>query len=156
MSEADDGADQEHHGEASLGEAQADDAPNDPEMLEDGEATDPDEELTDVPALEPAATDASVDAAEEAAAAEAGAIGGIGGEEALPEAERPLAEAGEGEAEGFEQSEQALIEGASHGDPAGNPLGDRFTPEEADAEDLPTYGEADEVDVSEDDLNDDD
>ena len=144
-------ADREHQGEASLGEAQAEDAPNDPEMLEDGEgAPDSDEELTDVPALEPAPTDATVDAAEEAAAAEAGAIGGTSGEEGLPEAERPLAEAGEGEAEGFEQSEQALIEGASHGDSAGNPLGDRFTAEEAESEDLASYGEADEEHVSED------
>jgi hypothetical protein len=34
----------------------------------------------------------------------------------VPEAERPLAEAGQGEAEGFEQAEQELIEHASHGD----------------------------------------
>lgn len=32
------------------------------------------------------------------------------------EAERPLTEAGEGEAEGFEQTEEELIEHASHGD----------------------------------------
>jgi hypothetical protein len=34
----------------------------------------------------------------------------------VDEAQRPLAEAGEGEAEGFEQAEQELIEHASHGD----------------------------------------
>ncbi len=112
------------------------------------------EKLTDVPAFEPAPTDALEIEAEEKAAAEAGAIGGVSGEEGLPEAERPLAESGEGEAEGFEQSEAALIEGASHGDPAGNPLGDRFTPEEAGAEGLSTYGEADHVEVSEDDVDD--
>ncbi|MEO7198426.1 MAG: hypothetical protein ABIZ50_08130 [Solirubrobacterales bacterium] len=91
------------------------------------------------------------DEEEEAAAAEAAAIGGVTGDEGIPDAERPLIEAGEGEAEGFEQSEAALIEAASHGDPAGNPLGDRFTPEDAESEGLSTYGEADHVDVSEDD-----
>lgn len=56
------------------------------------------------------------------AAAEAGAIGGRVSSEPLPvdgepdEAERPLAEAGQGEAEGFEQAEQELVEHASHGD----------------------------------------
>jgi hypothetical protein len=52
---------------------------------------------------------------EDAAAAEAGAIGGrapSGTDESL----RPLEEAGEGEAEGFEQAEDLLIEHASHGD----------------------------------------
>ena len=63
-------------------------------------------------------------AAEEAeqAAAEAGAIGGrvssepTGADGAPDEAHRPLVEAGEGEAEGFELAEQELIEHASHGD----------------------------------------
>lgn len=32
------------------------------------------------------------------------------------EAQRPLAEAGQGKAEGFEQAEQQLIDHASHGD----------------------------------------
>jgi hypothetical protein len=55
------------------------------------------------------------------AAAEAGRIGGRASSEPPPvedvdEAHRPLAEAGEGEAEGFEQAEQELIEHASHGD----------------------------------------
>jgi hypothetical protein len=56
------------------------------------------------------------------AAAEAGAIGGSVSSEppsvdgATDEAERPLAEAGQGEAEGFEQAEAQLIEHASHGD----------------------------------------
>lgn len=56
----------------------------------------------------------------EAAAAEAGDIGGSPtsdpAQEQPSEAERPLAEAGQGEAEGFEQAEQELIEHASHGD----------------------------------------
>lgn len=56
------------------------------------------------------------------AAAEAGAIGGSVSSDPAPaggtmdEAERPLAEAGQGESEGFEQAEQELIEHASHGD----------------------------------------
>ena len=59
---------------------------------------------------------------EEAAAAEAAAIGGRPSSEPEPldgrpdEATRPLAEAGQGEAEGFEQAERELIEHASHGD----------------------------------------
>lgn len=55
------------------------------------------------------------------AAAEAGAIGGRASSEPPPangpdEAERALVEAGQGEAEGFEQAEAELIEHASHGD----------------------------------------
>lgn len=50
------------------------------------------------------------------AAREAAEIGGIAGDEELDPAERPVKEAGGGEAEGFEESEQALIEHASHGD----------------------------------------
>lgn len=88
-------------------------------------------------------------AQEEAAAAEAGAIGGHTPTEGLPESERPLAEAGEGEAEGFELSEELLIESASHGDPAGHPLGDRMPVEDAESEDLTIYGEADHEQVSE-------
>lgn len=57
----------------------------------------------------------------ERAAAEAARIGGRTSSEPPPgepvdEAERPLAEAGEGEAEGFEQAEQELAEHASHSD----------------------------------------
>jgi hypothetical protein len=59
---------------------------------------------------------------EDAAAAEAAAIGGQVSSEPPPadgvpdEATRPLAEAGEGESEGFETAEQELVEHASHGD----------------------------------------
>lgn len=60
---------------------------------------------------------------EQAAAAEASRIGGDPGAKAYVEdgeqvdpAHVPLMEAGEGEAEGFEQFEEALIENASHGD----------------------------------------
>jgi hypothetical protein len=52
----------------------------------------------------------------EAAAAEAARIGGEPQEHDLDPALRPLREAGEAEAEGFEEAEQALIEHASHGD----------------------------------------
>jgi hypothetical protein len=52
----------------------------------------------------------------DAAAAEAARIGGVAGDERLDPAQRPVAEAGGGQAEGFEQAEEALIEHASHGD----------------------------------------
>lgn len=84
----------------------------------------PDPEPTRDPAREEAqrAADEDVVAAEEArAAAEAAKIGGRPSSEPAPvedvdEAHRPLVEAGEGEAEGFELAEQELIEHASHGD----------------------------------------
>jgi hypothetical protein len=50
------------------------------------------------------------------AAREAAEIGGSGGSEERDPARRPVSEAGGGEAEGFEESERALIEHASHGD----------------------------------------
>src|SRR5205085_5532169 len=53
----------------------------------------------------------------EAAAAEAARIGGAGRQRGDGDpAWAPVEEAGGGEAEGFEQAEQALIEHASHGD----------------------------------------
>lgn len=78
----------------------------------------------------------------EAAAREAAAIGGRAGDEELDPALRPLVEAGEGEAEGFELAEADLIEAAGHGDSRGNPLRDAFTPE-AGAARVGTFGEAD-------------
>lgn len=51
---------------------------------------------------------------EREAAEEAAAIGGDGGSYEGDESERALAEAGQGEAEGFELAEQDLIENASH------------------------------------------
>ncbi len=51
-----------------------------------------------------------------AAAREAGAIGGVAGDEDLDPARRPVQEGGGGEAEGFEEAEAFLIEHASHGD----------------------------------------
>jgi hypothetical protein len=58
---------------------------------------------------------------EDRAAAEAAGIGGHTSSEPPPdepadEAERPLVEAGEGEAEGFEQAERDLTEHATHSD----------------------------------------
>lgn len=59
---------------------------------------------------------------EDAAAAEAASIGGrvssepAGGDEELDPAQVPLAEAGEGGAEGFEEAERELIQHAGHGD----------------------------------------
>jgi hypothetical protein len=50
------------------------------------------------------------------AANEAALIGGQAGDEQLDPAQRPVSEAGGGESEGFEQTEAALIEHASHGD----------------------------------------
>jgi len=49
------------------------------------------------------------------AAREAAEIGGTGDDERDP-AQRPVKEAGGGEAEGFEEAERALIDHASHGD----------------------------------------
>jgi len=86
---------------------------------------------------------------EAAAAAEAAEIGGHTDSQRLPEAERPLAEGGEGVAEGFELAEEQLIQSASHGDKRGHPLGDRFPDEDARAEGLTIYGEADHERVSE-------
>jgi hypothetical protein len=52
----------------------------------------------------------------DAAAAEAAGIGGVTGEEELDPAQLPVTEGGGGVSEGFEESERALIEHASHGD----------------------------------------
>lgn len=68
----------------------------------------------------------------DAAAAEAGAIGGPGSDDDADPAQRPLAEAGQGEAEGFEQAEADLVEHASHGDPAPDPSDEELVSEESD------------------------
>lgn len=72
----------------------------------------------------------------EAAASEAARIGGdAGGEQAEDPAQRPVREGGGGEAEGFEEARDALVEHASHGDQAGAQavLSDRGAPEDARA-----------------------
>jgi hypothetical protein len=67
------------------------------------------------------------------------------------EERRAVEEAGGGESEGFEQSEEALIEQAEGGK-GGNPLDDGFPAEASDPADHTAYGDADEVasDVDED------
>jgi hypothetical protein len=52
----------------------------------------------------------------ELAASEAARIGGGSGHPPADPAEAPVGEAGGGEAEGFEQAEELLVEHASHGD----------------------------------------
>ena len=86
---------------------------------------------------------------EDRAAAEAGAIGGSVSSEPAPtegtpgEAERPVAEAGQGEAEGFEQAEQELIEHASHGDQHAARQAVEDAPDDPDDARPATAGEAD-------------
>jgi hypothetical protein len=83
------------------------------------------------------------------AAAEAGAIGGRVSSEPAPiegepdEAERPLAEAGQGESEGFEQAEQDLVEHASHGDQHAARRAIEDAPDESDDALATEGGEAD-------------
>lgn len=73
-------------------------------------------------------------------------------EERRREEERPVREAGGGEAEGFEQAEEALVEAAQHGDES-NPLDDAYevSPE---IERTADAGEADELESSERDYED--
>jgi hypothetical protein len=78
----------------------------------------------------------------DAAAAEAGAIGGRVSYEEEDPAERPLDEAGEGEAEGFELAEEDLIEHASHGDPAPDPSEEEQILREAEGDEA-EHGSAD-------------
>lgn len=149
-------ADREHFGEAGLGavESESDPDPFDErgaDAYEQEEIFEREAEAAGIAAAEPPASDeARLLEQERLAAAEAGAIGGVSGDEGFSEAERPLAEAGEGESEGFELAEQELIEAASHGSGNHNPLGDRFSDEDARSQDLAEYGEADRERVSED------
>jgi hypothetical protein len=82
---------------------------------------------------------------EEEAAREAAEIGGdAGGDYGVDESERALAEAGQGEAEGFELAEQELIENASH-DSDSNPDPTHMAgQEEASDPTAQSFGEADE------------
>jgi hypothetical protein len=88
------------------------------------------------------ADEARVRAEEQAAEAEAGNIGGEGSDEELDPAERAVREGGGGEAEGFEDAEDKLIENAGHGE--GNPLPDEFEGEVESDLSGAEYGEADE------------
>jgi hypothetical protein len=79
-----------------------------------------------------------------AAAAEAARIGGRPqrGDQTDP-ALAPVYQAGGGEAEGFEQAEERLIDNAEHGDFAPDPSNDAFAGEvESDRSDA-EYGESD-------------
>lgn len=82
-----------------------------------------------------------VEEEEEAAAAEAGQIGGDVPRDEEDPARQPLAEAGEGEAEGFELAEKDLEDIASHGDQHRFPDNVPSPPEERAGIE---YGEADE------------
>jgi hypothetical protein len=82
-------------------------------------------------------------------ARDAGAIGGRAGDEDLDPAQRPLAEAGEGVAEGFELAEDELIEAAQHGSSQTNPIADALTPETDGSRAAGDYGEADHEDSTE-------
>ncbi|HEU4979710.1 MAG TPA: hypothetical protein VFT14_00740 [Solirubrobacterales bacterium] len=96
--------------------------------------------------------DRDVEREEAAAAEEAGRIGGRSGMEDVPEEERPLAESGEGESEGFEQAEDLLEERATHADDRGGPLQDRPDPEEPGGE-RAVYADADSVESTETDVD---
>jgi hypothetical protein len=78
----------------------------------------------------------------DAAAHAAAAIGGRAGDENVDPAERPLQEAGEGEAEGFELAEQDLVEAAETGVIWVDPVRAAF-PVESEEAPGSTYGEAD-------------
>lgn len=99
--------------------------------------------------MQPDDQDPAVDREERAAAAEAGRIGGPAPPTEGDEASRPLEEAGEGEAEGFEQAERELVEQASHGENRWDPESDAFPAEEESDSAASVYGEADEVDPTE-------
>jgi hypothetical protein len=100
-----------------------------------------DEQVTDMPAAAPAADDPAEREAE-AAGREAASIGGPHPRSDVDEANRPLEEAGQGEAEGFELAERDLEEHATHGDPGVDPATHAGRPEQAQGQE---YGEADEV-----------
>jgi hypothetical protein len=87
---------------------------------------------------------------ESAAAAEAGTIGGGPPPRATDDdpAMRPVYEAGGGEAEGFEQAEELLVENASHDAGRGNPMRDTFDPEAESDRSGAEYGEADNLPAS--------
>jgi hypothetical protein len=82
-----------------------------------------------------------VEEEEAEAAEEAGAIGGTVKPDTDDPAEQPLAEAGEGESEGFELAEKDLEDIAEHGDEHRFPDG-MSQPEEP--QDPDEYGEPDE------------
>lgn len=98
---------------------------------------------------EPVDADALAEEEAAAAAAEAASIGGPPPDDDLDPAERPLVEAGQGEAEGFELAEDALARSASHEDPAVSPTEAAFSPEAESDRSTAVYGEPDEIDATE-------
>lgn len=97
----------------------------------------------------PPSDDGLVPDQEAAAAAEAADIGGSPAPTSADPARRPLEEAGEGEAEGFELAERELAERASHGDERSSPGADAYEVEQEAERATSVYGEPDEVDPSE-------
>jgi hypothetical protein len=94
------------------------------------------------PMEQDAKRDPLVEQEEQAAAEEAGGIGGDTGDDRHSEAERPLAEAGQGYAEGFEEAEEELIDRAEHGEqPHVSSISDEVESDRSTAE----YGEADAI-----------
>jgi hypothetical protein len=89
------------------------------------------------------ADDPLVDEETAAAAREAGALGGRTHADEHDPAMAPVHEAGGGEAEGFEEAEERLIDNAEHGDWAPDPYNDAFTPERESDQSGAAYGEAD-------------
>jgi hypothetical protein len=120
---------------------------SDVERDEQSDRTTPDPEVLSRRAGGP--VDALVERETNAAAASAGRIGGRGSHDAHDPALDPVYEAGGGEQDGFEQSEAELIEAASHGDPAPDPMDAAFTPEVESDRATTRYGEPDEEDVTE-------
>ena len=109
---------------------------------EERERTTMDEDL-------PPTEDLTLGEQERAAAVDAGRIGGPAPDVEGDEASRPLEEAGQGVAEGFEQSERELVEQASHGDDRWDPQTGEFPPETESDRATAAYSEADELDVTE-------
>ena len=82
---------------------------------------------------------------ESAAAAEAARIGGRVSPESEDPAMEPVYQAGGGEQDGWETTETELIENATHGEGAGDPRRDAFTPEQESDRSGAVYGEGDQA-----------
>jgi len=120
------------------------------EVLPEGREVQPEEPAgADALAEEQAAADALAEEQAEAAAAEASRIGGPDPQPDTDPAERPVAEGGGGEAEGFEQAEDELVRQASHDDAAWDPSVDAFSVEEESERATASYGEGDELSPTE-------
>jgi hypothetical protein len=109
---------------------------------------------TPPPGEDDQADDPLVSEEESAAAAEAASIGGRrpdydADEDRRDERWRPVEEAGQGSAEGFELAESELVEEASHGDARRSPEADAFEVDPEIDEVTAVYGEPDEIDATE-------